>query len=420
MAQYPIQDQDDLVDAVNYLLSGPSGTGQNLQGVVSYEPVWLRPTTQAPFILPYETTLDKSMYLDAPISNIVFVTPSLGDPVQITVTFTTPFANAPFQFGDQISLTGVTPADFDNDYIVYSSTTTEAVLARADKTPFNPTWTYISGGSLFRDYTNVFISTDCIANATVTSPTDRVVVNGQFGTAVLATSSALYTYDIIHMINRYRGNVENVSTSNSQAQNATANIVWTFDATVMRLIYPNNTAPGESQPASNITPFIDGPNLAPDYYQYRLEVMVVTKPTYGPKYFGRSGSLLSGQFSLSGEGQLGLIGIPSTFTGIMPTNITGTGVGATVDVFLNFLDPAVGMPADTTYRNNYNATITVTSGGSGYYVGDTMLITGDQLGGFTPQDDMTLTVTQVQYPGDVKPTSIRTRVRILTVQVVKQ
>ena len=32
MSQYPIVNRDDLIDGVNYLLSGPSGLGQNFQG----------------------------------------------------------------------------------------------------------------------------------------------------------------------------------------------------------------------------------------------------------------------------------------------------------------------------------------------------------------------------------------------------
>ena len=75
MSKFPVEisDQEGIVDAVNYLLSGPSGLGQNFGGFSSYTPVYVRPTVKGPFTLPIDTTLDTNITLTVPINNIVNV-----------------------------------------------------------------------------------------------------------------------------------------------------------------------------------------------------------------------------------------------------------------------------------------------------------------------------------------------------------
>ena len=48
MAQYPVEDTAGLFEAVNYLLSGPSGLGQNFQGFSSYQPAYVTGTFRQP------------------------------------------------------------------------------------------------------------------------------------------------------------------------------------------------------------------------------------------------------------------------------------------------------------------------------------------------------------------------------------
>ena len=60
MAKFPIdytsKDSEEIVDAVNYLLSGPSGLGQNFDGVNYFEPSWLTGALRTPTtIRPYAT-----------------------------------------------------------------------------------------------------------------------------------------------------------------------------------------------------------------------------------------------------------------------------------------------------------------------------------------------------------------------------
>lgn len=423
MAQYPIQSQQDLIDAVNYLLSGPSGTGQNVSGFSTFVPAWIRPTVQEPYMLPYETTLNKSWTVDIPVNNITLITPPVGNPSQITVTFTTPQATAPFQFGDPVSLSGVTPGDFNTDYLVFSSTTSSAVLTRTNNQTFSPGLVYTSGGSVVRDFSNTPVSTDCNARVKVTGGSDRVLISAQLGCAYDVIASVLPSgsrYDVLVQINRYRGSVQNeisqLPSSLTQYYDPNTNYTWAFDATVSQAWFPNTVyGPFDDIQISPIwSQIFDGPNLPPDYYWYILEVKFVTQPDQYPIYGSGTGSLISERFVQSGTIAPALYGVPTTYTGIAPVSTTGTGVGAVVDVAI---DTVAAYP---NYKNNFNSTITVTTPGSGYSVGDILTIPGTSLGGASPANDLTMEVAQIQYPGDAKPGDFRVRLRSLTAQVVKQ
>ena len=67
----------------------------------------------------------------------------------------------------------------------------------------------------------------------------------------------------------------------------------------------------------------------------------------------------------------------NTYTGLSATNIAGTGSGAQFTV----------LAKNTTY------TVTVTAGGTGYAVTNTMKILGTSLGGLSPANDLTITVS---------------------------
>ena len=43
MATFPVQSgsEQNIIDGLNYVLSGPSGLGQNFAGFSSYTPAWL-------------------------------------------------------------------------------------------------------------------------------------------------------------------------------------------------------------------------------------------------------------------------------------------------------------------------------------------------------------------------------------------
>jgi len=54
VSKYPVEvsDEEGQVDAINYLLSGPAGLGQNFSGFSTYLPAYLRPTVRQPFVQP--------------------------------------------------------------------------------------------------------------------------------------------------------------------------------------------------------------------------------------------------------------------------------------------------------------------------------------------------------------------------------
>ena len=60
-AKYPVElsDQEGIVDAVNYLLSGPAGLGQNFAGFSSYSPVYVTGN----FRIPYTQVDPASLYV---------------------------------------------------------------------------------------------------------------------------------------------------------------------------------------------------------------------------------------------------------------------------------------------------------------------------------------------------------------------
>ena len=76
----------------------------------------------------------------------------------------------------------------------------------------------------------------------------------------------------------------------------------------------------------------------------------------------------------------------TTYSGLTPTNVSSSGSGAVLTI--------VCYGATTTY-NSTNTSVTVTTAGSGYAVGDTVKILGTSLGGATTANDLTLTITAI-------------------------
>jgi hypothetical protein len=76
----------------------------------------------------------------------------------------------------------------------------------------------------------------------------------------------------------------------------------------------------------------------------------------------------------------------ATYTGVTVTTVSGSGSGAIATV--------VKTGSGTTYTSS-NTTITITTPGAGYAVGNSMKILGTALGGATPANDLTFTVGTV-------------------------
>lgn len=445
MAKYPVEqgDPNGLLESVNYLLSGPAGSGQNFQGFSDYNPVYIRPTFRQPFTLPVDTTLDAAWYLELTITNIVPVTPLPSN--QFTVTFTppVPYTNPPFQFGDKLQITGVVDTGggetynyTTGSYTVLSSTTTTVTLF----TQGNYNWnTYVSGGVVYRNYTNNTISTDCNAKVTVLGPQDRVFVTAQteltwdmINTLYPPTESAGATqnYDLVVQINRYVG---------SETAVGSGQFLFAYQATVAQKIFNNNGS--FPLPTDAVfTTFIDGPNLDFGYYWYILEIAYVTKPnlgdgTYPPTagYNSNYGFLVDNGFTLaplpdgvtSGNFQDQSIPPGTTYTNVPGTVIKG--IGANIDLDITMY-PDITIPNYTVFNNNnsaapYTVDIVANIGVSlnnQFRPGDVIKILGTDIGGVTPLNDMYLTVTETDMRSDLSPRYVTAGLRSLTAQVIKQ
>ena len=104
--------------------------------------------------------------------------------------------------------------------------------------------------------------------------------------------------------------------------------------------------------------------------------------------------------------------------GDLDKNDKGVGTGLVVDVELQanagnedyeYYDPPDG-----------NTTINIVASGTGYQVGDELLIVGTSLGGASPANDMVLVIDSIGPPFDVTIGKATTNLRSLTAQSIKQ
>jgi hypothetical protein len=310
VAKYPVasDDQEGIVDAVNYLLSGPAGLGQNFDGYSAYVPAYLRPSNRQPWSLPIlvgtpPTTpqpLNPSIYLELAISNIVLIGPS--PQTFFTVTFATPQATAPFQFGDRLDLTGVvdtgsgTPFD-DTGYTVFSCTATDVVLGYYTNGAWNAYNynTYVSGGTVGRDYLDgTPLDTDCNARISVQGGTDQVFINAQINLSWEYVCNTNSNYDLKVSIVRLRGFPSDTPGSTEYLFADTVTVsekIITFSATA-----GSGTATNETI----FTSVLDGPNLDFGYYWYILNIEFGVTGSF-PSYDVEIGRVTTGLRSLTAQ-----------------------------------------------------------------------------------------------------------------------
>ena len=297
--QMPIEidDSQAINDALNYLLSGPAGLGQNFEGFGAYLPAYLRPSGKQPWSLPITSTLNTSIYLSLPISNI---TPVGGNPsALLTVTFATPQPTPPFQFGDIIDIIGVVETGSDQSLngkedIVYSCTTTEAVIGYSGDFPAFTWNTYVSGGTIGRDYMHFELDTDCNAHVTVTGATTQVFISAQLNLAWDYTCNVESDYDIAISIYRRRGFP---STTPGSKEYLFDNPVLVSEKTYTRHV---TFGTGNDNLEAIFTTVLDGPNLDFGYYWYQLAVQFNTT-SLAPPYDVEIGQVTTGLRSLTAQ-----------------------------------------------------------------------------------------------------------------------
>lgn len=183
MATYPVNagDQEGLLDAVNYAVSGPSGLGQYNVGFNKSTTAFITGN----FRLPYSNPTYAQTYV-APIA--------LGDSLWLDDftwqhNFATPQPIPPFAIGNNITVSGVTPSDYDGTYsrigVVYCDE--NYVIARSNNPYPNPgvvgTGGEVSLQAIYFDFpvTDDYIltSTDCNGIIKVVGPEDFVNVSAQ-------------------------------------------------------------------------------------------------------------------------------------------------------------------------------------------------------------------------------------------------
>lgn len=427
MAQFPISDNQGLEAAVNYLLSGPAGLGQNYDGFSSYIPAYFKANfrNRQPYTFPDNTTLQKSWYLTRAISNIVPSTPTPS--TTITVTFATPYSNAPFQFGDVLGITGVTETgpgvSYNGIYLVFSCTAAAVVLYSPTVT--SQTYkTYVSGGTLVRNFTNLMRNTDCGAGVSVTGPSDRVFISSQLTLNYeWFATDPLSEWDIVVRIDRSVARPTNIEIAGSTTQQGdSARFIYQFQETVFEKIYHTSVADqgggtsGTDTLETIFTTVIDT-ELAAGFYAYDLKIGFFTTPTDTIYVLG-SGSLLDNQFT--GSGVINQAVTPGTsYAGVSLTGGSGAGAIATITLWPDgvITQYAVG---DHAVNGSANCEVDITTAGSGYKINDILTVPGANIGGTTPANNLTLQVTSVQYPGDARPGAMLGEQRSLVAQVIKQ
>jgi len=272
MASYPVEaaDTSGIVDAVNNLLSGPSGLGQDFGGFSSYQTAYITGN----FRTPYSTTTPTSLYV--PAVNLATATQPSGD--TFAFTFASPLpTQPPFVQGQGVTIAGVN-GDYDGSYNtigVALCTTTDLVLRSQGQ--FFPLAAPATGGTATYDRTSptgpvdpessFVLSTDCNVKVVVTGGTDRVFVAAQLLNTIsyvqTSTSDLVYTV----AIDRYKGepneNVENPG------------FLFNFDERVAQQIqtFTGVTGTTGTLPLQNtIFGTLVDADIAPGYYWYLLNI----------------------------------------------------------------------------------------------------------------------------------------------------
>jgi hypothetical protein len=260
MAKYPVEisDPEGIVDAVNTLLSGPSGLGQNFAGFSSYTPAYLTGNYRTPFTWPTTRTLY--------VAPITLATSEFVDSRTLKFTFASAQPSAPFEQGNPVNVSGSSVSWYDGFYTnigVISCTTTECLVRLSADYTAEPIGT---GGTIGLTVNDTDISTDCNARVTVTGGTDRVFISGQLEQSIdgVVTTAGSSVITITVSVNRYIG------TLNDDPVNP--DYLFNFDETIAQKTF--QTTQSGPWTLSNLdaifTSIIDNP--APNYYWYILEV----------------------------------------------------------------------------------------------------------------------------------------------------
>jgi hypothetical protein len=260
MAKFPVEigDHEGIIEAINNLLSGPSGLGQNFAGFSSYTPGWLTGN----FRVPYTISTMAPLY----VADIALSQSEMTSGNTWKFTFAVEQATPPFINGNNLSVKDVDNSWYNDSYGgpgVVECTTKYVTVRTIGSYPIQPA---SPNGFVYLITGINALSTDANARVTVTGGTDRVFISGQVDTVIsylIETAPAELTYTV--EINRYYG-VPNNDPVNPD-------YVFQFSGTVAqkKYTYTALTDTGSiPQQETIFTAIIDTPSIG--FYWYILDV----------------------------------------------------------------------------------------------------------------------------------------------------
>lgn len=341
MANYPISGGDDasLLDAVNYAISGPSGMGQQLEGFSSYSSLQLTGN----FRIPYTATTAK-LY----VAPIALSTAEWLDDFTWKYTFASTQPDVPFALGNGVTISGVTPSDYDDTFsrIGVVQCTTDYVILRSSGPYFNPGPG--TGGFASLNVTSgsgALMSTDANAIVSIDAGNTLVSVTGQLDLSAYDYAVTFTDYpttspelNVYVELNRY--------IANNSGTAANPQYFYNFDKTISKQLIYNTT----------VTAYTQGIPLTYNF--------------------------------ISGTSNAASAGI---YTSVDSTSTSGLGTGARITL-------QITVPG-TAYSTG--STILSIDGGGNYQVGDTVTWDGALLGGTSGVNDLVLEVASIGGTGDI-------------------
>jgi hypothetical protein len=258
----------------------------------------------------------------------------LLDPNTWKFTFASAQPTPPFALGNPIEVIGVTDPFFDGVYNAgVAECTTTYVITRTSISFANPGNS--SGGTVSLNLGVGDVSTDGDARVTVNSATDRVFVSAQLANTFTYQAAEVSQMFYSVRVNRYKAFPAGTA--------ANPDFLFDFDKTVA-------------------------------YRDYNYATLDPTE------------SAVNGSLTLAGNKAASAVVYPVTYTPVV-TTVTGSGTNLTVSITL--------LPTGAVPYTTANTVVTIIGGGQSYTVGDTVVVLGTALGGATPANDLTMTVTSV-------------------------
>lgn len=268
MAKFPVEisDAEGIIDGLNYVLSGPTGLGQNFAGFSTYQTGYLTGNYRTPFTQP--------TYRPLYVSPIPLATSEFVDGRTLKFTFASSQPFEPFQQGDNVTVSGVSNDWYDYrwDPIGVVECTTTYCLVRTGSTYEPPFQNIGGGGTISLTNNGITDSTDCNARVTVTGVTDKIFISGQLEHIINYSGTGDFTFKV--QLNRYRG------FSNNDKNNP--DYFFEFDGTVAEKTYSYTATTGSTPSVDTIfstildqaTKYNNDPATPwPAFYWYIMEVL---------------------------------------------------------------------------------------------------------------------------------------------------